>query len=117
MKLELVVVTTLLDQEEYPADEIAELYRRRWQAELNLRSLKTIPVEVDFGREFRHSDFVAWSKEYAASVTATTLQPWSDIPPSPFSDDILPVPRDQFVDEFLQPIHRRKESLVNERSL
>ena len=39
---ELVVVTTLLDQEEYPADEIAELYRRRWQAELNLRSLKTV---------------------------------------------------------------------------
>ena len=29
---ELVVVTTLLDAEEYPADEIAELYRRRWQA-------------------------------------------------------------------------------------
>ena len=39
---ELVVVTTLLDPEEYPADEIAELYRRRWQAELNLRSLKTV---------------------------------------------------------------------------
>jgi hypothetical protein len=39
---ELVVVTTLLDAEEYPADEIAELYRRRWQAELNLRSLKTV---------------------------------------------------------------------------
>jgi hypothetical protein len=39
---ELVVVTTLLHQEDYPADEIAELYRRRWQAELNLRSLKTV---------------------------------------------------------------------------
>ena len=39
---ELVVVTTLLDPVEYPADEIAELYRRRWQAELNLRSLKTV---------------------------------------------------------------------------
>jgi hypothetical protein len=39
---ELVVVTTLLDAEEYPADEIAELYRRRWHAELNLRSLKTV---------------------------------------------------------------------------
>jgi len=37
-----VVVTTLLDAEDYPADEIAELYRRRWQAELNLRSLKTV---------------------------------------------------------------------------
>jgi hypothetical protein len=38
----LVVVTTLADAVEYPADEIAELYRRRWQAELNLRSLKVV---------------------------------------------------------------------------
>jgi IS4 transposase len=33
----LVVVTTLLDPEQYPAEEIAALYRQRWQAELNLR--------------------------------------------------------------------------------
>jgi len=39
---ELVVVTTLLDPDKYPADEIANLYRRRWQAELNLRSLKIV---------------------------------------------------------------------------
>jgi hypothetical protein len=39
---QLVVVTTLVDAKEYPADEIAELYRRRWQAELHLRSLKTV---------------------------------------------------------------------------
>jgi hypothetical protein len=38
----LVVVTTLLDAEEFPAAEIAALYRRRWQAELNLRSLKVV---------------------------------------------------------------------------
>ncbi len=38
----LVVVTTLPDADEYPAVEIAELYRRRWQAELNLRSLKVV---------------------------------------------------------------------------
>lgn len=38
----LVVVTTLLDAEKYPAEEIAKLYRRRWQAELNLRSLKVV---------------------------------------------------------------------------
>lgn len=36
----VVVVTTLLDDDEYPATEIAELYRRRWWAELHLRSLK-----------------------------------------------------------------------------
>ena len=39
---ELVVVTTLLDPVEYPAEEIGELYRRRWHAELNLRNLKTV---------------------------------------------------------------------------
>jgi hypothetical protein len=38
----LVVVTTLLDAEQYPPEEIALLYRRRWQAELHLRSLKTV---------------------------------------------------------------------------
>jgi hypothetical protein len=38
----LVVVTTLEDAEQYPATEIAKLYRRRWQAELNLRSLKIV---------------------------------------------------------------------------
>lgn len=38
----LVVVTTLLDAEQYPAEEIALLYRRRWQAELHLRSLKIV---------------------------------------------------------------------------
>ncbi len=37
-----VVATTLLDAETYPAEELGELYRRRWQAELNLRSLKVV---------------------------------------------------------------------------
>jgi putative transposase len=38
----VVIVTTLLDAQEYPADQIAELYRRRWQAELHLRNLKIV---------------------------------------------------------------------------
>jgi len=38
----LVVVTTLLDPEKYPRKEIASLYRRRWEAELHLRSIKVI---------------------------------------------------------------------------
>lgn len=37
----VIVVTTLLDPHQYSAHQLAELYRRRWQAELNLRSLKT----------------------------------------------------------------------------
>ena len=38
----LVVVTTLLDADEYPPEEIAVLYRRRWEAELHLRSIKIV---------------------------------------------------------------------------
>ena len=38
----LVVVTTLTEATENPTGELAELYRRRWQAELHLRSLKVI---------------------------------------------------------------------------
>lgn len=39
---EIEIVTTLLDAEEYPAAEVVTLYRRRWEAELNVRSLKTV---------------------------------------------------------------------------
>lgn len=39
---QLVVVTTLTDHETYAADDLAQLYRRRWDAELHLRSLKTV---------------------------------------------------------------------------
>jgi hypothetical protein len=38
----LVLVTTLLDAQTYAAADLAELYRRRWQAELHLRSLKAV---------------------------------------------------------------------------
>jgi hypothetical protein len=34
------LVTTLLDADAYPADELAQLYRDRWRVELSLRSLK-----------------------------------------------------------------------------
>lgn len=39
---EIMVVTDLIDDAEYGKDDLAALFRRRWQAELNLRSLKTI---------------------------------------------------------------------------
>lgn len=37
-----VIVTTLLDQQEYPAGEIAELYALRWEVELDIRCLKSV---------------------------------------------------------------------------
>lgn len=36
----LTVVTTLTDADEYPREEIAQLYRQRWLAELDIRAIK-----------------------------------------------------------------------------
>lgn len=38
---EVTVATTFLESEKYPPEAFAQLYRRRWQAELYLRDLKT----------------------------------------------------------------------------
>ena len=44
---QVTLVTTLLDPECYPASELAELYRQRWQIETNLRHLKqTMHMDV-----------------------------------------------------------------------
>jgi hypothetical protein len=37
----ITLVTTLLDPNAYPADDLAELYQTRWRVEVNLRHLKT----------------------------------------------------------------------------
>lgn len=43
----LVVVTTLLDAQEMPAEDVALLYRMRWYAELDLRALKqTMQMDI-----------------------------------------------------------------------
>jgi hypothetical protein len=38
----ITIATTLLDHRVYSKTSLAKLYRQRWQAELNLRSLKTV---------------------------------------------------------------------------
>ena len=38
---DVTIVTTLLDRERYPTEEIAELYGFRWDVELDIRSIKT----------------------------------------------------------------------------
>ncbi len=43
----LIVATTLLDAEEFTKDDLVNLYRARWNAELDLRSLKeTLQMDV-----------------------------------------------------------------------
>jgi len=38
---DLVVVTTLTDEQEFPREDILDLYHERWNAEIDLRSIKT----------------------------------------------------------------------------
>lgn len=83
----LVVVTTLLDVERYPAAAIAQLYRRRWQAELNLRSLKIV-LQMDHLRcrtpqrvrnEF-YMHLVAYNlirEVLAMAAFAAGVEPWT----------------------------------------
>lgn len=63
------VVTTLLDPQAAPADEIRQLFRDRWTAELNLRSLKTqLGMDVLRGKS---ADVV--SKEIVMHLVAYNL--------------------------------------------
>lgn len=84
---ELIIVTTLLDAEQYPAAQIALLYRRRWQAELNLRSLKVV-LQMDHLRcktphrvrnEF-YMHLVAYNlirRLMAVSAQEADVEPWT----------------------------------------
>jgi hypothetical protein len=84
---ELVVVTTLLNAQEYSAAEIAILYRRRWQAELSLRSLKIV-LQMDHLRcktphrvrnEF-YMHLVAYNlirQLLAAAAQRAGIEPWT----------------------------------------
>jgi len=38
----IIIVTTLLDAEQYPAEELAALFAARWNCELDLRSIKRV---------------------------------------------------------------------------
>jgi putative transposase len=45
----LVVVTTLVDADQYAKEEIGDLYRQRWQVELDIRALK-VSLHMDYLR-------------------------------------------------------------------
>ena len=65
----LLIVTTLLHAERFSAEAIAQLYRRRWQAELNLRSLK-VTLQMD---HLRSKTPEAARKEIYMHLTAYNL--------------------------------------------
>ena len=83
---ELLLVTTLLDAQHYTHEDLADLYRCRWQAELNLRSLKIV-MEMDHLRcktphRIRNEFFMhllAYNlirHTLAAAALAAGVQPW-----------------------------------------
>jgi hypothetical protein len=65
----LLLVTTLLDAERYSAEAMAQLYRRRWQAELHLRDLK-VTLHMD---HLRSKTPEAAHKELFMHLTAYNL--------------------------------------------
>jgi hypothetical protein len=83
----ITIATTLLDVDEYPKADVAELYRLRWQAELNLRSLKTVmQMDVLRGqspqmvRKEMWAHFLAYNvlrKVMAQASEAFQVEPWT----------------------------------------
>lgn len=83
----VIVVTTLLDADRYSAEALATLYRRRWQAELHLRSLKIV-MQMDHLRckkphrvrnEF-YMHLVAYNlirKVMALAAVRAGVEPWT----------------------------------------
>jgi hypothetical protein len=82
----IIVYTSLLDDIEYRKEDLAALFRRRWEAELNLRSLKTI-MQMDHLRckephrvrnELR-AHMIAYNlirQVMAEAAAAGNVQPW-----------------------------------------
>lgn len=84
---EIIVVTTFLDWTTYSKEDIAALFRRRWQAELNLRSIKIV-MQMDHLRckkphrvrnEFR-THLIAYNlirQVMCEAAVKGNVQPWS----------------------------------------
>jgi hypothetical protein len=69
-----VLVTTLRDTKAYSASDLAELYRRRWQAEINLRSLKTtMQMDVLRGRSPEMVRKEVWAHLLVYNVVRTLM--------------------------------------------
>ncbi|GAB5407229.1 MAG: hypothetical protein Aurels2KO_54600 [Aureliella sp.] len=71
---EIIVVTTLLDPVEYPKEDLTELYRARWNQELNLRSIKTT-MQMDVCR-CKTPDLVrkeVWTQLLAYNLIRTVM--------------------------------------------
>lgn len=86
-----ILLTSLLDQEQFPADEIVELYHERWEIELGYDEIKTELLEREETIRSKHPDGVA--QELCGVLIAYNLirlemeriADESDVPPTQIS--------------------------------
>ncbi len=70
----LVLITTLLDAKAVTRADLADLYRRRWQAELNLRSLKqTLQMDILRGQTPEVVRKEVWAHLLVYNVVRTVM--------------------------------------------
>ena len=70
----LVVATTLLDPDAFTQDDLAQLYRTRWNAELDLRSLKrSLQMDVLRGKTPDLARKEVWSHVLAYNLVRTAM--------------------------------------------
>ena len=83
----ITIATTLCDHQEYPKADLGDLYRRRWHAELNLRSLKSVlQMDVLRGKTPEMVRKEIWAhllaynlirKVTAQAAEEFTVEPWT----------------------------------------
>jgi len=70
----IIIVTTLLDPKQYSKEDLADLYRQRWNNELDIRSLKTV-MQMDCLRcktpELVHKEI--WTHVLAYNLVHTIM--------------------------------------------
>ncbi len=70
----LIVATTFTDAQEFPAEEIAWLYRARWQVELDIRAIKTtLGMDILRAKSPAMARKEAWSCLLAYNLIRQTL--------------------------------------------
>ena len=76
----LVLVTTLLDPVEYPKEELAEVYRARWHAELDLRAIKVVmQMDVLRGKSPAMVRKEFWMRLLAYNLIRTVMAQASEV--------------------------------------
>lgn len=82
---EIVIVTTLLNPQAYPKEDLAQLYRARWNQELDLRSIKTtMQMDVLRGKTPELVRKEAWTHLLAHNLIRTVMAQAAekhDVPP------------------------------------